>query len=531
MRVMILLLAQALYLQALRISVAPRMGPQNGGFATGFDTGQMPELVERGQLEAAIMEANSAAPLHAPIVPSPSGRRGFGVAKGNRRAAAKRKGGNAKVPQPESIATLSHRTLEEEGVVRVNGVLSASTAALLRADVIARRDAAYEAIANGADWRATFADVLLKTKRCDLLLPLKGSRSVQLALRELLCDAEADRGGKATPSTLYSVLSAALGEDATLYELASLVSEPGSPRQPVHPDTPHQKQTPLLTCFIALQDVDESMGATIFLPGTHTADAHAHFEHDVAARDALLAKRLSTVALLKAGDASLFDSRTLHCGGLNDGALGATRALFYVSFQNPRIALPVGNVGSILPAVKQKSYTLRKLYKKLSATLCHEDNMSFDQGFDPFDESREETETVRALRAAAELGQSDAQFNLGVCYRRGEGVEKDDASAVQWFRRAAEQGEALAQTNLGFAFYLGEGVEKNETEAARWFGLAAAGGEPNARHNLGICFSQGVGVHCDPLYALELFSQAAAQGHQGAQGAYDDLKRQLESAE
>ena len=35
----------------------------------------------------------------------------------------------------------------------------------------------------------------------------------------------------------------------------------------------------------------------------------------------------------------------------------------------------------------------------------------------------------------AEQGDSDAQFNLGLCYFNGDGVEKDLEQAVNWFRK------------------------------------------------------------------------------------------------
>ena len=50
----------------------------------------------------------------------------------------------------------------------------------------------------------------------------------------------------------------------------ALRTEPGSTRQQVHFDTPHQKKPPLYAAFISLQDVTPSMGPTIFLPGSHT---------------------------------------------------------------------------------------------------------------------------------------------------------------------------------------------------------------------------------------------------------------------
>ena len=242
------------------------------------------------------------------------------------------------------------------------------------------------------------------------------------------------------------------------------------------------------------------------------------FNTQVPSRDALLAERAHVVALLGAGDASLFDSRTLHCWGANELEDGSTRALFYCSFRNPRAGMPIGNVGSIHPSIKP--VTLRELRAKL-ATL------SDDVAFDPFDSSEEEEEALTRYRVAAEEGQSAAQFNLAMCYRRGEGVEKDAAQAVRWFRRAAEQGLALGQTQVGFSFYLGEGVQKDEAEAARWFRLAADQGEVNAQHNLGICLAQGVGVAQDRQRAAELLERAAKQGHEGAAAARQQLAQEM----
>ena len=42
-----------------------------------------------------------------------------------------------------------------------------------------------------------------------------------------------------------------------------------------------------------------------------------------------------------------------------------------------------------------------------------------------------------------------AQFTLGEFYTAGQGVPQDDAEAVAWYRRAAEQGDADAQFQLG----------------------------------------------------------------------------------
>lgn len=75
-------------------------------------------------------------------------------------------------------------------------------------------------------------------------------------------------------------------------------------------------------------------------------------------------------------------------------------------------------------------------------------------------------EQIREWRAAANRGEAWAQFNLGVCYDNGDGVEKDLREAVRWYRKAAEQGDASAQCNLGWCYEAGIGVEKDLGEAA-----------------------------------------------------------------
>ena len=80
----------------------------------------------------------------------------------------------------------------------------------------------------------------------------------------------------------------------------------------------------------------------------------------------------------------------------------------------------------------------------------------------------------------AELGDAEAQYNLGVMYDQGASVDQDLGKAANWYRKAAEQGFMDAQTNLGMMYYRGEGVPGDRTEAARWFQLAADKGDAEA---------------------------------------------------
>jgi TPR repeat protein len=58
------------------------------------------------------------------------------------------------------------------------------------------------------------------------------------------------------------------------------------------------------------------------------------------------------------------------------------------------------------------------------------------------------TKSVEEIRKAADQGDTDAQRNLGLRYRKGQGVPQDYQQAVEWYRKAADQGNAAAQFSL-----------------------------------------------------------------------------------
>src|SRR6476619_7636540 len=80
---------------------------------------------------------------------------------------------------------------------------------------------------------------------------------------------------------------------------------------------------------------------------------------------------------------------------------------------------------------------------------------------------------LRLIRPLANDGDAAAQFNLGLMYMTGQGVQQDNAAAALWFRKAAEQGYALAQSNLGTLYLYGHGVTQDDNEAVMWFRKAA----------------------------------------------------------
>jgi uncharacterized protein len=120
---------------------------------------------------------------------------------------------------------------------------------------------------------------------------------------------------------------------------------------------------------------------------------------------------------------------------------------------------------------------------------------------------------LRLVRPLANDGDAAAQFNLGLMYMTGQGVQQDDAAAALWFRKAAEQGYAFAQSNLGTLYLYGRGVTHDDTEAVTWLRKAADQGDAVAEFLLGSQYANGKGVPQDYSEAMIWFQRAAEQGH------------------
>jgi hypothetical protein len=103
--------------------------------------------------------------------------------------------------------------------------------------------------------------------------------------------------------------------------------------------------------------------------------------------------------------------------------------------------------------------------------------------------------------------------------------------ATKWFRKAAEQESAAAQYNLGVAYTSGQGVETNFVEAVKWFSKAAENGIPQAQFNLGIAYANGIGVVENAQAAYGWFLIAASGEYDPAKSMVASLEQSLSLAE
>ena len=247
--------------------------------------------------------------------------------------------------KPEKCASV----LSQMGCLGIQEVLSPATAARVlafineenarcQAEVLAGR-AAFDDRFGGVNCRGMSGPF---GQRQDLFLPM-AAPPVREAVEELV-------------RNLGPFLRALVGHEAMLHELSSLVAEPGSPRQCLHADTislpcpqyPGVEMAPLYTFFMALQDVEDGMGHTQFLPYTHTPGAHELWNlgsKSERLKERFIAAQPAVSSALRTGDAAVFDSRVLHCGCANESQ--KRRVLLYITLSSAqRWPLPNGLHGS-----------------------------------------------------------------------------------------------------------------------------------------------------------------------------------------
>lgn len=128
--------------------------------------------------------------------------------------------------------------------------------------------------------------------------------------------------------------------------------------------------------------------------------------------------------------------------------------------------------------------------------------------------TQKKEDPIAQLKQKANMGDPKAQCELGVMYRDGKGVEKDEKQAFTWFMKAAHKSQNYprGQFYVGRCYEYGNGVTKDCKEAVRWYTMAANQGDAYAQINLGLCYQYGDGVEKDYAQAAKLFTEAATQG-------------------
>ena len=132
---------------------------------------------------------------------------------------------------------------------------------------------------------------------------------------------------------------------------------------------------------------------------------------------------------------------------------------------------------------------------------------------------------------AAEEGLSLAQYNLGILYFTGQGVEQNFDEAFEWTKRAAEQGHLNAQFNLGSLYLDGQGTQVSVLEGVNWFTQAAKNGHANSAYTLAKMHQEGDFVDLDLVLAHAWAAQSEINEHPEASLLKKEIAQDLSEAE
>jgi len=82
---------------------------------------------------------------------------------------------------------------------------------------------------------------------------------------------------------------------------------------------------------------------------------------------------------------------------------------------------------------------------------------------------------IKTLTHKANSGNPEAQFELGLAYEKGLGVDKSQSEAMRWYRSAAKSGDTRAQYKLAYLYETGPDGIKDIGEAVKWYKRAEQG--------------------------------------------------------
>ena len=120
-------------------------------------------------------------------------------------------------------------------------------------------------------------------------------------------------------------------------------------------------------------------------------------------------------------------------------------------------------------------------------------------------------------KKAAEEGDADGFYYMGVYYGTGDVVSQDYPTAVAYFEKAAEKGHLDAIFQLGVFHMFGFGVKKDIHKALKYFELAAGNGHCEAAAWAGQIYEYGTdGIKVNHKKAFDLYMIAAEQDNEEA---------------
>lgn len=108
--------------------------------------------------------------------------------------------------------------------------------------------------------------------------------------------------------------------------------------------------------------------------------------------------------------------------------------------------------------------------------------------------NRDYEKALPILRKSAELGNEEAQYNLGYFLQNGVGITKNEKEAFEWYKKSSENGFNDGHYAMMMAYGNGIGIEFDGEKAFEYALKCANNNDATCMWNIINCYKQGLGV-------------------------------------
>tara|TARA_B110000881_G_scaffold213305_1_gene224126 strand:- start:2011 stop:2949 length:939 start_codon:yes stop_codon:yes gene_type:complete len=133
---------------------------------------------------------------------------------------------------------------------------------------------------------------------------------------------------------------------------------------------------------------------------------------------------------------------------------------------------------------------------------------------------QDKTKAIELYRQGAELGHAVCMYNLSVMLDTMDDHPELKAEVLSWLLRSAGSGLVEAEYQIGVRYQQGKGVQQDLVASAAWFDRAARNDHAQAQLQLGGMYEKGQGVKRDYSAARRLYELSAKSGNLGGQIKY-----------
>ena len=170
-----------------------------------------------------------------------------------------------------------------------------------------------------------------------------------------------------------------------------------------------------------------------------------------------------------------------------------------------------------------------RLYEELSTEK--KDGASYVDLAQTYRSEGNEEKALDCYMKAAEMGHTDAYYNVANAYLNGEGVERNFDKAFEWFQKASDSGDTYAKLKLAECYKRGAGCERDYAAAMTLYQQVAGDKRLKkdsfadvAEYEIGNMYMKGLGVEVDLRKAYDYFKRAASHNNRAAENALNNKK-------